>query len=91
MLLDGAIGAAAGFAGGSGAGSKSLTHIGYTNVKRTWETLTHQGLKAAGRTLVKGITYFSKNARHIVKPLFKAVGKSSMSVIINNSIKQSLF
>ena len=87
MLLDGAIGAAAGFAGGAGAGNRGLTKIGLTNVKRTWNALTHKGAKVALDVLGQGLTYFGKNAQHMVKPLVTAIAKSSGSVIINNTAK----
>lgn len=87
MLLDGAIGAAAGFAGGAGAGNRGLTKIGLTNVKRTWNALTHKGAKVALEVLGQGLTYFGKNAQHMVKPLVTAIAKSSGSVIINNTAK----
>ncbi len=87
MLLDGAIGAAAGFAGGAGAGNSGLTKIGLTNVKRTWNALTHKGAKVALEVLGQGLSYFGKNAHHMVKPLVTAIAKSSGSVIINNTAK----
>ena len=68
MLLSGMTGAGAGFAGGSGAGSKNLTRIGTTNLKRTWNALTHNGIGAAASTLSRGLTYFAKNANYIRKP-----------------------
>ena len=87
MLLDGTIGAVAGFAGGPGAGNRGLTNIGLKNVKRAWNALTHKGAKVALEVLGQGLTYFGKNARHIVKPLVTAIAKSSGSVIINNTAK----
>lgn len=87
MLLDGAIGAVAGFAGGAGAGNRGLTKIGLTNLQRAGNALTHKGTKAALDVLGKGLTYFGKNARHMVKPLVIAIAKSSGSVIINNTAK----
>ena len=81
MLLSGMTGAGAGFAGGSGAGSKNLTRIGTTNLKRTWNALTHNGIGAAASTLSRGLTYFAKNANYIRKPLLVALAKSSAAVI----------
>ena len=81
MLLDGAIGALAGYAGGAGAGSKNLTNIGMTNLKRTWNALTNKGVKAAATTLGKGLSYFAKNANYIRKPLISAITKSSATVV----------
>lgn len=88
LFLDGAIGAIAGFAGGSGAGSKNLTQIGLTNIKRTYNAFTHHGIKAAGKVLSKGLSYFGKNTSYMIKPLVKAIVKSSISVITNNEIKK---
>ena len=90
MLVDAGIGAIAGFAGGSGAGSKNLTKIGVTNVKRSWNALTHKGLGSSLKVLGKGLKYFYKSSKYMVKPLLKAVGKSSASVIINNTAKEYL-
>lgn len=81
MLLSGMTGAGAGFAGESGAGSKNLTRIGTTNLKRTWNALTHNGIGAAASTLSRGLTYFAKNAHYIRKPLLVALAKSSAAVI----------
>ena len=84
MLRDGTVGALAGWAGGPGAGSKNLTKIGITNVKRTWNALTHKGVKEASTTLRKGLSYFTKNAIHIRKPFFHAMIKSSATVITSS-------
>ena len=56
MLLDGAIGAVAGLAGGSGAGNKGLTKLGCKTVKRTISKLTHKGVRAAAKEFTKAIT-----------------------------------
>lgn len=81
MLLDGAIGAAAGLAGGSGAGNKGLTRLGCKTVKRTVNALTHKGVRAATKEFSKAIGYFGKNARHIVKPLAKAFRNSGLTAL----------
>ena len=90
MLVDAGIGAVAGFAGGSGAGSKNLTKIGITNVKRSWNALTHKGLGASFKVLGMGLSYFYKSSKYMVEPLLGAIGKSSVSVIINNTAKEYL-
>ncbi len=78
MLLDTAIGAAAGLAGGAGAGNRGLTKLGVKTVKRTVNALTHKGVRAAAKEFSKAIVYFGKNARHITKPLAKAFAKSGV-------------
>ena len=88
MLVDGAIGALAGYAGGPGAGSKNLTKIGLTNIKRTWNALTNKGVKAAATTLGKGLSYFSKNAKYMSKPLVTAITKSSATVVSSSFAKR---
>ena len=80
MLLDGAIGAIAGFAGGAGAGSRGLTNIGLTNVKRACNAFTHKGARVAFEALGQGLTYFGKSAKHIITPWLVAVTKSSASI-----------
>ena len=90
MLIDGAIGSAAGFAGGAGAGNRGLTNIGLTNVKRSWNALTHKGAKVALEVLGQGLSYFGKNAQHMVKPLREAIIKSSGTVIASNAAKMML-
>jgi len=77
----GAICALAGYAGGPGAGSKNLTNIGLTNIKRTWNALTNKGVTAAATTLGKGLSYFAKNANYMAKPLVTAITKSSATVV----------
>ena len=88
MMLDGVIGAGAGYIGGNGAGSKNLTKIGATNLKRTWNALTNKGLREAASTFSKGITYFVKNAGYIRKPLLVALGKSSATIISSTIVKK---
>ena len=88
MMLDGVIGAGAGYIGGNGAGSKNLTKIGVTNLKRTWNALTNKGLREAASTFSKGITYFVKNAGYIRKPLLVALGKSSATIISSTIVKK---
>ena len=88
MLIDGAIGALAGYAGGPGAGSKNLTNIGLTNIKRTWNALTNKGVKAAATTLGKGLSYFAKNANYMAKPLVTAITKSSATVVSSSFAKR---
>ena len=88
VLINGVIGGIAGFAGGPGAGNKGLTNIGLKNLNRTWDALTHKGVNAAIDVLGRGLTYFGKNARHMIKPLGEAIIKSSGSVIIGNTLKK---
>ena len=90
MFADAGIGAIAGFAGGSGAGSKNLTKIGVTNVTRSWNALTHKGVGSSLKVLGKGLIYFYKNSKYMAKPLFKAVTKSSASVIFCNATREYL-
>lgn len=90
MLLDGAIGAAAGLIGGSGAGNKGLTNLDRKTVKRTVDALTHKGVSAATKEFSKAIVYFGKNARHIVKPLAFAFARSG-TVSIAGSIAKNVF
>lgn len=90
MLLDGAIGAAAGLAGGSGAGNKGLTKLGYKTVKRTVNKLIHKGARAAAKEFSKAIIYFGKNARHIVTPLAKAFTKSGLTALSGGIAKALL-
>lgn len=69
MLLDGAAGAVSGLVGGSGVGNKGLTKMGFTNIKRTARAAWHVNPKTGLNVLGKGLKYFWKNAKHIVKPL----------------------
>jgi hypothetical protein len=87
VLVDGAIGAVAGLAGDAGAGNKGLTSIALTNLRRSWNTFTHQGIKPALSVFGKGMAYFGKSARHMLQPLSMAIKNSSVSIIINNAIK----
>ena len=81
MLIDGAIGAAAGLIGGPGAGNKGLTKYGYNTVKRTANALTHKGVRTAAREFSKAMAYFGKNAKHIIKPLAWAFATSGSTTL----------
>lgn len=61
-----------------------------TNIKRTWNALTHKGLTAATQTFGKGIAYFAKNASYIKKPLLTALTKSSATVISSIFVKKAI-
>ena len=91
LLLDGAIGAAAGLAGGAGAGDKGLTKIGVKNIKRSMNALTHKGARAAASTLGKGLSYFGKNARHIYGPLARAFTKSTIAAGCGTVLKMMIY
>ncbi len=91
MLIDGAIGAVAGLAGGAGAGNKGLTKIGMKTIRRTTNALTHKGVNAAIEVFRKGISYFGENASHIVVPLKKAFLKSTAASLSGGITKVLLY
>lgn len=65
----------------SDSAARTMGRLGATNLKRTWNALTHNGIGAAASTVSKGLTYFAKNANYIRKPLLVALAKSSAAVI----------
>ncbi len=91
MLLDGAIGAVAGLAGGSGAGNKGLTRLGKQSLKRAGSALKHKGVRVAVKEFVKGMAYYGKNAKHIVKPLVGAFVKSGTAALTGGVSKAILY
>ena len=87
MLIDGAIGAAAGLIGGPGAGSKNVTNLGKQTVKRTMDALTHKGASAAVKEGSKAMAYFVKNSKYITIPLVKSFSRAAGTTLVGNIIK----
>ena len=78
FLLDGAVGAGCGLISGAGAssfaaqtgGQKQMVQLGKDTVKRTWQELTHNGVRAYAKEAGKAAKYYIKSTIKNTKNLF---------------------
>ncbi len=99
MLLDGAIGGAAGIISGAGcsrfkngeSGFKNMLKMGRATVKRTVRELTHNGLAAYGREAKKAAVYYIKSTAKYTAAQFSKRVLASYGFSVVASAGKALF